>query len=388
MSPSAPGELVAMKSIYVLGTGLSHDGSACLLKDGKICFAIEKERITRIKHDGGNDAAAVRYLLDAAGIGMGDIALVVQNANFSMLEQENGWYLGPRLIEAGVPVTSISHHLAHAYGAFGTSAFENAAVLVIDGCGNAFDECIDRDGAIIPEIPQGELARLCHEKDSYYAFGAQDCKAVFKDFSPWGTGIRGYPMLPPTTRHSIGGVYGAASKYVFRGMEDPGKLMGLAPYGRPGAFAHEVFDLRDGRVFVNYEWMKEFRTPAHTPRDFHERFQHFADLALGIQREVERAILYVARSRHDSHPSQNLCYAGGVALNAVANRRLLTEGPFRNVHIQPAAGDNGIAIGCAYYGWMKVLGKERALPSGGGLSWQDIFTGRSGRRAGKICRPG
>jgi len=346
------------KPVYVLGTGLSHDGSACLLKDGQICFAIEKERITRKKHDGGNDRLAIQYVLDAEQIGMSDLSLIVQNANFGMLKGESEWFEGERWPTGDVPVATISHHLAHAYSAFANSPFEEAAVMIVDGCGNAFDDCIDLDGATIPVTPDKEMASLWHEKDSYYRFDADNFRPIYKDFSPWGS-LKGYPLHPPTTRHSIGGVYAAASKYVFDGMEDAGKLMGLAPYGRPGAFTHEVFSLEDGRVFVKYDWMEDFRTPAHSRDDLKLRFQHYADLAYGIQREVERALLYVFQQRFDAAPHSNLCYAGGVALNAVANRRLLTEGPYRNLYIQPAAADNGLAIGCAYYGWLNVLKQKK-----------------------------
>jgi carbamoyltransferase len=347
--------------VYVIGTGLSHDGSACLLKDGRVCAAIEKERITRIKHDGGNDRAAIEYLLAAECIKMRDVSLMVQNANFGMMKYDPGWFIGERAPMEDVPAITISHHLAHAYGAFATSPFEDAAVLIIDGCGNAFDDCMDLDGATVPDAPDSQSASLWYEKDSYYNFGNCAHSTVFKDFSPWGT-MKGYPMHPPTTRHSIGGVYAAASKYVFNGLEDPGKLMGLAPYGRAGKFEHEVFDLRDGQVFVRYDWMDAFRMPSHSPSQFKSQFQHYADLAYGIQREVERAILYVAQARFAAAPSANLCYAGGVALNAVANRRLLKEGPYRNLYIQPAAADNGLAIGCAYYGWFKVLGGGKPPP--------------------------
>jgi carbamoyltransferase len=355
---------VNAKPIYVLGTGLSHDGSACLLKDGQVCVAIEKERVTRKKHDGGNDSAAIQYLLDAENIKFSDIGLVVQNTYSGMLAFADRWWEGPRLFENDVPVVTVSHHLAHAYSAFGTSPFEEAAILVIDGCGNSFDDCIDLEGAVIPEIPQGEMTPLWNEKDSYYRMDGTGLKPLFKDFSPWGLGVKGYPMHPPTTRHSIGGLYAAASKYVFRGLEDPGKLMGLAPYGRPGVFDFEAFDLRDGRAFVRYDWMKNFLTPAHSHEDFKARFQYYADLAYGIQREVERALLYVMRARHAFYPHANLCYSGGVALNAVANRRLLKEGPFERIYIQPAAGDNGIALGCAYYGWLEVLKKSKIPHSG------------------------
>ena len=361
---------MASKPIYVLGTGLSrHDGSSCLLKDGKPLVVIEKERLTRHKHDGGNDAAAIAYCLDAAGITMADVALVVQSANFGM--PRNDWLDGPRPLTGDVPVVTISHHLAHAYSAFGASNFTDGHVLIIDGCGNSLDDCTDLDGPQVFENPDPEIAHLWHEKDSFYEIDGDRLKPLVKDFSPWGHGNKHYPMHPPTTLHSIGGVYAAVSHYAFRGLDDAGKLMGLAPYGRPGMHDFPIFDLRDDRVFVRYDWMGRFTTPARTFEEFKENFQAHADLAWWVQREVERAIQYLVRARHAAHPGRNLCYAGGVALNAVANRKLLTEGPYEQVFIQPAAGDNGLAIGCAYYGWLEVLKKARVPQTG------SVFLGKT-----------
>lgn len=353
------------KPTYVLGTGLSHDGSCCLLKDGRVAVAIEKERITRRKHDGGNDTHAIRYCLDAEGITIDDVALVVQNANFSMFERGNGWFEGPRILADRIPVVTISHHLAHAYSALAASPFEEAAVLVVDGCGNAYDECVDREGARVPVDPLApEVRHLYFEKDSYYLWRDGRMRPLFKDFSPWGLRIRDYPMCPPTTMHSIGGLYAAASIYAVLGLEDPGKLMGLAPWGRPGAHDFEIFDLRDGRAFVRYDWMGRFDNPSRGLEHFQANFQYYADLAWWVQREVERALLYVLGHRFAMAPSENLAYGGGVALNAVANRRILREGPFRNVFFQPAAGDNGLALGAAHYGWLVTLGRERVLHDG------------------------
>jgi carbamoyltransferase len=363
------------KPTYVLGTGLSHDGSACLLKDGRILVAIEKERITRVKHDGMNDSAAIVYCLDAAGIKFSDVDLIVQNANFSMLPSGNDWFRGPRILPRDIPVATISHHLAHAYSAIGTSLFEESAVLVIDGCGNALDDCIDLLGAIVTENPPDELRPLYFEKDSFYTFANGTMNSRIKDFSVWGIGIKGQPFAPNTTRHSIGGLYLGASVYIFSGMEDPGKLMGLAPYGQPGVYDFPVFDLIDGRVFVRYDWMEQFRDPCRSYEQFKSKFQHYADIAYWVQREVERAILYVINHRFHVAPHQNLCYAGGVALNAVANRRILTEGPFQNVYIQPAAADNGLAVGCAYYGWLEVLKRDRVMHDGSicfGAGYSDL----------------
>ncbi len=363
--------MASSKPVYVLGVGLSHNGAACLLKDGRIAVAIEKERLTKVKNDGGNDAIAIAYCMNAAGIGWDDIALVVQNANFGSFAYGNRWYRGERTIPEGVPVKTISHHLAHACSAFFLSPFDDAAVLTVDGCGNAFEDCMDLDGALLPERPEGELAALYFEKDSYYAALGSEIRAVFKDFSPLGRFQTDYPMHPDTTRHSIGGVYAGASRYVLGSMSDLGKLMGLAPYGQPGAFRHRIFDIRDGRVFVDYGWMAEFRDRMRSAADFKARFQYFADVSRMVQGEVERALVELARARHALHPSPNLCFAGGVALNAVANTRILKETPFERMFVPPAADDSGLAIGCAYHGWRTILA-GKAVRDGG-----SPFLGRS-----------
>jgi carbamoyltransferase len=350
---------------YVLGTGLSHDGSACLLKDGAIAVAIEKERVTRHKHDGGNDDDAILYCLAAEGITIDDVDLVVQNANFSMFERGNDWYRGPRLVARHPRVVTISHHLAHAYSAIGTSPFDETAVLVIDGCGNACDQILDRNVAVtLAPAHDPALDHLHYEKDSYYYFDGRRLHPIAKDYSPWGYRAREYPMCPPTTQHSIGGLYQAASSYCFGGIDDSGKLMGLAAFGRPGAFSDQLLALRDGRVFVNYDGMAQFDRPRRTDTDFRAHFQYYADIARWVQEEVERALLYLVDHRRRLFPSKNLAYAGGVALNAVANSRILREASFANLYVQPAAGDNGIAIGCAYYGWLTVLDRERRRHDG------------------------
>ena len=378
----------AAKPVYVLGTGLSHDGSACLLRDGRVAVAIEKERITRRKHDGGNDDAAIQYCLEAEGIALDDVELVVQNANFSMFERGNAWFEGPRLVASHPRVVTISHHLAHAYSAIGTSPFDEAAVLVIDGCGNAYDECLDRAAPTLMPPHEPEADHLYFEKDSYYGYSKGELAPIVKDYSVWGYRIRGYSMCPPTTKHSIGGLYQAVSSYCLGGIDDSGKLMGLAPYGRLGVFKHEVFSLSGGRVFVNYDWMAAFDRPCRGPDALREHFQYYADIARWVQAEIERALLYLVDHRYDLWPSENLAYAGGVALNAVANRRILHESKFRRLYVQPAAGDNGLAVGCAYYGWLHELRRERRRHAGSscfGVSYPDAdMAGSLARRAERL----
>jgi len=130
-------------TIYILGTGLSHNGSAVLLKNGRVCVAIEKERLTRIKHDGGNDTLAIQYCLDAEGITLKEVSLVVQCANFEIPQKNQ--FKGKRIFSEieNLDIVNISHHLAHAYSAVGTSPFSECAVMVIDGCGSPLNQYLD-----------------------------------------------------------------------------------------------------------------------------------------------------------------------------------------------------------------------------------------------------
>ncbi|MBO9730358.1 MAG: hypothetical protein J7623_17085 [Chitinophaga sp.] len=352
---------------YIIGSGLTHDGSVCLMKNGSILVAVEKERITRLKHDGLNDADAIDYCLHAAGITLHDIDLVVQNSNYGFFEYGNGHYHGPRHFTStlDVPVVTISHHLAHAYYGIGSSPYDQSAVLVLDGCGSLYDECIDlKDALILPDNIPHDLLHLYVEKDSFYHYHNNQLSTICKDFSPFGLVLKEYPMHPTSAMHSIGGVYASITAYCFANGDDTGKLMGLAPYGKPGVYDYSIFELKNGRVFVNYDWMKTFRQPVRSQADFWNNFQYYADIAYWAQKETERAILYLIRSRKELTDADNLCYTGGVALNAVANAKILKENIFKNVYFTPAAGDNGLAIGCAYYGWLEVLKRERIKHNG------------------------
>ncbi|MFM6924214.1 MAG: carbamoyltransferase [Ferruginibacter sp.] len=355
------------KPIYVLGTGLSHDGSSCLLKDGEIVVAIEKERLSRIKHDGGNDSLTVEYCLRAAGISVEDLSLVVQCANFEKDEIKKDHYKGKRLFAADCPVpfVTISHHLAHAWSAVGTCPFNECAVMVIDGCGSFYQQCDDLEGAVIPAHTNSSPG-LYGEKDSYYFFNGKTLQPVYKDFS-----IINYLQQPgqvylPTSNHSIGGLYSMASNYCFGDFDDAGKLMGLAPYGKEGIYSEQLFILKDGHIWVDEDVMhRHFTTPADPIQyPFKKNFDYFAGIARWVQNETERAVLYVMKDRYARQPHANICYAGGVALNAVTNTKIIEQCGFKNVYIEPAAGDNGLALGCAYYGWTQIMQQEKVKHSG------------------------
>ena len=361
------------KPIYVLGTGLSHDGSSCLLKDGRVIVAIEKERLTRRKHDGGNDHDTVRYCLEAAGVRPEELSLVVQAANFEKDSIRRERYRGRRFFPENleVPFVTLSHHLAHAWSAVGTAPFESCQVIVIDGAGSPVEQCDDWVAPADRDYWRAQVGLHC-EKDSFYHFDGRRLLPLFKDFSPLNLHENPCAQLRlPTNTHSIGGLYSAVSHYCFGGMDDAGKLMGLAPYGRDTHAGCPLFRLDGGRVEVDYRHVERFDDPAPDHAHFKSHFQHYADLARWVQRETERAVLYVMRSRLALQPHANLAYAGGVALNAVTNAALLRAGLVERLYVQPAAGDNGLALGCVFYGWREVLGRERVAHDG------SVFFGRS-----------
>jgi len=362
---------------YILGTGLSHDGSTVLLKNGKILVAIEKERLSRVKHDGGNDFDTVKYCLDFAGIKAEDLSLIVQASNFEN-NISSHWYNGKRYFEADtpVPVITLSHHLAHAWSVVGMSPFDVFNVLVIDGAGSPYDQCMDLKGTTIPSYPF-DSGMYC-EKDSFYHFDGKILTPVFKDFSEVRLFQKSSSINLPTNYHSIGGLYHAASCYCFGNLNDVGKLMGLAPYGKLNG-RPPLFKLDNGIVEVLYENMDVyFDRPSSGYDEFKENFEHYADIARWVQHETEQAILYLFNERSKLLNHDNFAYAGGVALNAVANHKVLKSGVVKNLYIQPAAGDNGLAIGCAYYGWHEVLGNPKnpmadAVYFGAGYNSEDIL---------------
>jgi carbamoyltransferase len=135
-----------------------------------------------------------------------------------------------------------------------------------------------------------------------------------------------------------------------------GKLMGLGPYGNSGRFSGELFLKHQSRVMINYDLIEDL---ALKDVNIKTDFQYCADFAKWIQEQTEEAVFYLLNEYHRMYPSDNLCCAGGLALNAVANGKIIHNTPFKNVYIQPAAGDNGLAIGACYYGWMKVLNKDK-----------------------------
>jgi carbamoyltransferase len=363
---------MAQKHIYVLGiNAYDHDVAACLLRDGEIAFAVEKERITRKKHATGFFQEVVDYVLAAEGITLDDVDLVVRNCYVFPVDE-----LEVRMVSQDVPevltdeerrqaekhplylstsnkVLTLSHHLAHAYSAFACSPFDDGAVMVVDGVGSY---CAD----IREPGQKTEGANpLARESESYYTFSGSKLETLKK---VWLNPVRGFLSDEFYSMRGLGAVYSRVSSYMFADWNKCGEVMGLAPYGTPNAFKPLIEILPDGELKIP-DWDTDFDKPWLVDRekkwDASPKMQHWKDLAWRIQDDTETVLLARARWLRETTGAKNLVLSGGVALNCVANGRIVREAGFDNVWIQPAAGDNGIAIGCALYGHLEVLKQPR-----------------------------
>jgi carbamoyltransferase len=361
---------MSKKHAYILGiNAYDHDVSACLLRDGEIAFGIEKERITREKHAGGFFQEVVDYLLQAEGITLDDVDLVVRNCYVLPVEEleMRTVYQGdmkarereqarnsPLYLPKSNKVMTVSHHLAHAYSAFAVCPFEEGVVMIVDGVGSYASD-IKEPGQLTAGV--NPLAR---ESESYYRFKGTELETLKK---VWLEPCRGLLSDEFINMDGLGALYSRVSSYIFADWNKCGEVMGLAPYGRPDNF-RRLLEMKDGQLHVP-PWDASFNQP-WTPDgqekwEDHPAMPHWEDMAWRVQHDAEEVLLERARWLRETTGAKNLCLAGGVALNCVANGRIIREAGFDNVWIQPAAGDNGISIGCAYYGHLAIQKKPRSF---------------------------
>jgi len=355
---------------YVLGiNSYDHDVSACLLRDGEIAYAIEKERITRKKHAGGFFQEVVDYCLQAEGITLDDVDLVVRNCYVmpvedlevrmiyqgDMVDRERAQVANsPLYLPKSNKVMTVSHHLAHAYSAFAVCPFDEGVVMVVDGVGS-YSSDIKEPG----QLTEG-VNPLARESESYYKFKGSALETLKK---VWLQPCRGLLSDEFFNMDGLGALYSRVSSYIFADWNKCGEVMGLAPYGRPDNF-RRLLELKDGELQVP-EWDAEFNQPwmpdGKNKWEASPSMKHWEDMAWRVQHDSEEVLIARARWLRETTGARNLCLAGGVALNCVANGRIVREAGFDNVWIQPAAGDNGIAIGCAYYGRVAIQKKPRTF---------------------------
>lgn len=327
---------MAQSEPWVLGMSSSHNGAVCLLHGDQIVAAIQEERLNRRKREktyGAFPSLALQYCLDSAGIRPSDLNLVVNCVTgLPATVPVEDVALNPLLQTArhGIPVLTVPHHLSHAISAFATSGFEDAAVLVVDGLGSwQGDLAADELAAIKEPVPEG------YETISLYA----------------ASGAR----VVPLEKHMVE----RGRWLLFEFLRMP-KFRSLgAPYGRPVFETGDFFALDDGNFRFSDAVPARFDHSDRWP----QRQEEYKDLAASVQAALEDALLYLTAHLRDLCPSDKLCYAGGVALNSVANELLLREGGFGDVYVIAAAEDSGAAIGAAYYGLWQLTQKNtrRAL---------------------------
>ncbi len=358
-----------MSNSYILGiSAFYHDSAACLLKDGEIIAAAQEERFTRKKHDFNFPHEAIKYCLESAGITIDEIT--------SVAFYDKPWLKFERLLETYLSVAPSGlksylralplwlkeklwmgdyiknqlkfdgdivypqHHESHAASAFFPSPFESAAVITVDGVGEWTT-------------------------------------------TSWGVGKGNQLDLKQEIRfpHSLGLLYSAFTYYTgFKVNSGEYKLMGLAPYGEPkyvDEILSHLIDLKDdGSYKLDMSYFNYCKGLTMTSQKFHDLFggpprkpespisQKEMDLARSVQEVTEIAMIKLAKWVRKESGERNLCLAGGVALNCVANGKILEEKIFDSIWIQPAAGDAGGALGAACLDWYKIKGNKRVAPGG------------------------
>ena len=353
---SEPMNILGISAFY-------HDSAACLVRDGEIISAAQEERFTRKKHDFSFPKNAANFCLASSGLSACDLDYVsFYDKPFVKFERILETYLSfaplglrsfikamplwikqklwikdvicKELDYAG-PVLFPEHHESHAASAFYPSPFQEAAFVTIDGVGEW--------------------------TTTSYGVGRDN-----------NVDILGEIHFP----HSLGLLYSTFTYYTgFKVNSGEYKVMGLAPYGRPKykeTILKELIDLRpDGSFKLNMKYFGYCTGLTMTNNRFEKLFggpprapesplrQRDMDLARSVQEVVEEAMLGIAKRAHEKTGMKNLVLAGGVALNCVGNGRILRQGPFENIWIQPAAGDAGGALGAALFAWYKCLGNER-----------------------------
>ncbi len=352
--------------MYILGiSAFYHDSAACLIKDGKIIAAAQEERFTRKKHDHGFPINAINFCLNFDGLVSSDIKLIsFYDKSFLKFERILETYLqfAPKGIKSFIKAMPLwikqklwmkeyikkelsyegkiifpEHHFSHAASAFYPSPFNEAAILTMDGVGEW--------------------------TTTSFGVGNGNKIELYADIK--------FP-------HSLGLLYSAFTYFTgFRVNSGEYKVMGLAPYGEPKykeIILKELIDVKDDGSFrMNMDY---FNYPAGlqmTNNKFNKLFggeprkpeskltQREMDLARSVQEVTEEIVLKLGKHVFKETGMNNLTLAGGVALNCVANGRLLKEGPFKNIWIQPASGDAGGALGAALSGWYNYSEQPREI---------------------------
>lgn len=330
---------------WVLGISASHNGSVCLLKGDELVVAIQEERLSRFKRQrihASDSSLAAAYCLTYAGIEPGELDIVVVSIQGNGRDELQDIRLNRFLnvVPNHIPTIVIPHHYGHALSAFATSGFSDAAILVVDGAGSPFvDLAIEERRVVVQNF------EAAWETISLYSGSGAAVVPLEKHVVEHGAWLRMDDTNMPEFG-SLGGMFSAVAQQIFGDPMEAGKVMGLAPYGEPQIPSDSFFEIANNCFQFKDTVPRQFRFDQRWPA----REDEYKVLAASVQAALEDALLQLVQRLRSLSPSENLCYAGGVALNSVANERIIRESGFKNVYIIPAADDSGPAIGAAYYG--------------------------------------
>src|SRR5438552_750929 len=351
-----------------------HDSAACLVRDGAIVAAAQEERFTRRKHDPQFPKEAVQYCLREGGIALTDLRYIAfYDKPLVKFERLLETYLAfaPRGIRSFV--TAMPIWLKEKL--FQKQTLQRELLALIDGAGKAS----------LPPLLFGEHHES-HAASAFYpspfdtaAVLCMDGVGEWTTTSAWlGRGNELEPLWEMPFPHSLGLLYAAFTYYAgFKINSGEYKVMGLAPYGQP-KYAKDIYDhlmdlKPDGTFRLNMDYFDYCTGLTMTNRKFDVLFggpprqpetrltQREMDLARSIQDVTEEVMLRLSRTVHRETGAENLCLAGGVALNCVGNGRIMKEGPFKGLWIQPAAGDAGGAVGVALAAWHRLENQPRKV---------------------------
>ena len=369
--------------MYTLGISCYyHDSAAALLKDGKVISAVEEERFSRKKFDDEFPELAIDFCLKEAGISSSQLdyvafydkpvlkferlldnyIAVAPKGLFSFLDVIPKWLHKRLWIKNEIrkhlkgfsgPIIFPEHHASHAAHTFFTSPFDEAAILSVDGVGEWTTSSFGK--------AYGTTIELTHD-------------------------IR-WP-------HSVGLFYSAFTYFLgFKVNEGEYKLMGLSAYGKPKYYdliCDKLIDIKsDGSIHLNMEYFAFTYDKVMTNQNFSELFgipprkedskaeQIHYDIAARVQLVLEDILLKMGDHVYKKTGMKNLCYGGGVALNGVANNRILNNGPFENLHIPPSPGDGGSAVGCAQYSYFCYTKNKREIMPNAERIKNNIYVGPS-----------
>jgi len=362
--------------MYIIGINAYHpDSSACIIKDGELLTAVEEERFRRIKHWAGFPTLSIKHCLKVANINLSDVEYISINRNpeinlirkfihilkyrpslkliFDRLKFKKKYETLKKILETEFSdqkffgkIINIEHHEAHLSSAFNVSPFVNSCVVSVDAFGDF--------------------------SSTAWGYGSNNnIKIENKIYFP----------------HSLGVFYSSITQFLgFKNYGDEYKVMGLAPYGKPtlldklekililnkdGTFKldldfyvfHKLFhnyDFENGEIKMGNLYSKKMLEIFGNPRNKNEDIKQFhKDLAHSTQALYEKAFFNLLNKIYEKYQNKNICIAGGCGMNSVANGKITKFTPFKNIYIQPAAGDSGGALGAAYSTWHKILKKEK-----------------------------